>query len=475
MILTKRKAPFILVPFVLFAILCGNIHFQAADNKSYYGDGTSAKWADLAPYLPILYRNTPYISVSNGKSTKTFNFNIELFCDLGLFVYGEPNSVQFTGTVNDFKATSGGYFRSENSKDAYSGEFRFLGYSIHAIPITNSRFPDEVKANGAKVSLVKYSDLPIILKTLYNINSLANEAFISIRDLIESANSPVWNFTTTMNGKEVSLRQRLTELELFKNDKPSISLLDYGIVYSWAESGGVVRLFFRSEKNSEPFYSYATFSGPVSIDFSAKLPQASSSMKIANNPSGKIGQNTFYMGSKDKTLSFEIALNGVMHDDFGKLSEFMKQFAYTRDNMAKYSINIEDKEIYNVSLNFDENSVSFNGTLRDYVVHSSQLVNGRNVIKLKGCLKIFFSRNSITRVVEAPCFLEITVVYEKSATQIPTATPTNKPSLSTTSKAEDPDGTPHIYSPTPTLGITNETTENKTPSVTPRLVVNRKW
>ena len=466
MILSKRKTPLIFFLFILLILLCGNIHFQAADNNSYYGDGTSAKWADIAPYLPILYRNTPCISVSNGKSTKTFNFNIELFCDLGLFVYGDPNSVQFTGTVNDFKASSNGYFRSNNTKDAYSGEFRFLGYSIHAIPMTNSRFPNEVQHDGSKVSLVKYTNLPADVKKLYGINNSINNSFLPIRDLIEAVNSPVWNFTTTINGKDVSLRQRLTELGLFKNNKSSIDLLDYGVVYSWAESGGVIRFFFCSHKSSGPFYSYATFSGPVSVDFSTKLPEASSSMKIANSPPNKTGENIFYMAPKDKTLSLDIALTGIMQDDLGKLSEFMKQFAYTRNNMTKYSINIEGNEIYNCSVNSDENSVSFNGTLRNFVVESSQLAHGRNIIKLEGCLKIYFIRNSITRSIEAPCFLEITVVCEKTTPQTtsPTANPTHTPPHATTPKAEDSDETPSV----------SQTTSAPNNSA-PRFDVNRKW
>ncbi len=465
MILAKRKAPFIFLLFILLVLLYGNIRFQAADNKSYYGDGTSAKWNDIAPYLPILYRNTPHISVSNGKSTETFNFNIELFCDLGLFVYGEPNSVQFTGTVNDFKVTNNGYFRSGNNKDAYSGEFRFLGYSIHAIPMTNSRFPNEVHQDGSKVSLVKYTDLPADVKKLYGINNSINNSFLPIRDLIEAVNSPVWNFTTTINGKDVSLRQRLTELGLFKNNKSSIALLDYGVVYSWAESGGVIRFFFCSHKSSGPFYSYATFSGPVSVDFSTKLPEASSSMEIANNPPNKIGENTFYMGPNDKSLSLDITLNGIMQDNLGKLSDFMKQFAYTRKNMTNYSISIEGKEINNCSVNSGENSVFFDGTLRNYVVQSSQLVHGRNVIKLEGRLKIYFSRNSITRIMEAPCFLEITVLYEKSAPQTPpTAAPTHKPPLTTTPKAEDSGETPSVSQPTPMPNTS-----------IPLFEANRKW
>lgn len=466
MILTKRKASFVLLMLCLSALLCGNIRFQASDNKSCYGDGTTAKWSDIAPYLPILYRNTPYISVSNGKSTKTFNFNIELFCDLGLFVYGEPNSVQFTGTVNDFKATAGGYFRSGANSDAFIGEFRFLGYSINAIPITNSRFPDEVQANGDKVSLVKYADLPAEIKKLYGINNFTNEVFLSIRDLIECENSPVWNFTTTINGKEVSLKQRLTELGLFKNGKSLIAVLDYGVVYSWAESGGVVRFFFCTEKSSGPFYSYATFSGPVSVDFSTKMPGVSSLLKITNKPSGEIGANIFYMSPKDKTLSLDIGLNGIMQDDFGEFSEFMKQFAYTRENMTKHSITIEGKEIYNSSVKFNKNSVSFDGTLRNYIVQSSQLSNERNVIKLKGSLKIYFAKNGITRVIESPCFLKITVICEKSVPQAtPTATPT--PTLKPT--------------PTPPSSATNKpdesnnTQEIQAPTKTPAVIVNRKW
>ena len=66
-----------------------------------------------------------------------FYFNMELFSDLGLYVYGEPSSVQFSGTVNDFKAADYGYFRVQSNGNLTKGEYRYLGYSLNGVPMTN--------------------------------------------------------------------------------------------------------------------------------------------------------------------------------------------------------------------------------------------------------------------------------------------------------------------------------------------------
>lgn len=427
--------------FILIFLLTDSYTFNASDNKSCYGDGVSANWADIKPYLSAVYKNTPYISISNGKNTQKFYFNVEIFYDLGLCVYGEPNSVQFTGTVNDFKAVKGGYFNTIANGISTQGEYRFLGFSLNGTPITNSRFPSEVEINASSAGLVKYTDLPQNVKKLFGVNNLSNASYLPIKDLIESSDSPIWSFTTTVNGKQESLRDRLTKMGLFKNGKASVSLSEYGIIYSWAESGGVIRLFFASDIGTEFFYSYATFAGPVSIDFVKKYPLLSSFLYIEDNPDFQVGKNTFYLGPTQESLLLNVSLHGAMTDNHKKLSDFMRMYSFTRDQMTDYSIIIDNSLTNNSKKSAFDNHVDFDGTLFNYKINASELSAGRNTIHINGVLKIRFGNSPNIRYISAPCSLDICVIYEPyiaaTATPIPAATPTASPEPSESIPSEN--------------------------------------
>ena len=77
----KRVTFFFVALVFLLLFLSENFYINAKDNKNFYGDGTSAQWADIAPFLSVIYKNTPYISVSNGKTIQKFYFNTEIFDD----------------------------------------------------------------------------------------------------------------------------------------------------------------------------------------------------------------------------------------------------------------------------------------------------------------------------------------------------------------------------------------------------------
>lgn len=459
-----------------------NNYLQAADDKSYYGDGVSAKWDDISPYLSVLYRNTPYISISNGKTVNTFFFNIELFWDLGLYVYGDPNSVQFTGTVNDFKAAANGYFRTGESTKPTLGEYRYLGYSISGVPITNSRFPTEMQSDGSTITLIKYSELPENLKSSYGVNNYSNVSYMEIRDLIENPLSPAWDFTTVINNEEVTLRERLSHLGLFKNNVPSVSLLDYGIVYSWAESGGVIRLFFRFGKYGEK-YSYATFTGPVSVDFSMKFPCLEASMNVKGKEENTTGKNTFYINASDGSLSFDIMLHGIMKDSLGDLSVFAKKYTYTREQMTGYSIVIDNKNVSDIAVNYMNSSVIFDGVLRGYKIYEYQLLPGRNTFRIPGLIRICFNKDNSNHYISASCYVKLTIFYDKSAdvtasndpliTPKPTFAPDALPSATSTPSATH--SAKPSTSPTATANNTEAETLEPLPVPTPYFVISRKW
>ena len=340
----KTLALFYSVLIFVCAFLYMPTSVVAKDDASFYGDGTTATWEDISQYISPLYKNTPYINVSNGSVSKQFYFNTELFIDLGLYVYGEPVSVQFSGAVNDFKAADYGYFRA-NGENSAKGEYRYLGYSINGIPMTNTRFPNEVSHDSSEMTLMRYTDLPENLKVTYNVQGANNAAYAYIRDLIEAADSPVWDFENFSNGVSITLREKLKQLGLMANGIPSVSIFDYAVIYSWAESGGSIRVFYQSKTNKEVI-SYATFTGPVSIDFSRKVPPFTSKIEVVKEHPNYIGNDTFYMKKGAANITLSVNIRAALQDNYANLSEFAKQHSYTRDQMSMFLLIWKNRPIF---------------------------------------------------------------------------------------------------------------------------------
>ncbi len=455
----KRFAVFCTVLVSVCALLCAGIPAAAKDDKTYYGDGTSASWEDLSQYLSPLYRNTPYINVSNGSSSMKFYFNTELFADLGLYVYGEPDSVQFTGTVNDFKAADYGYFRVQSGGITRNGEYRYLGYSLSGVPMTNTRFPNEVHTDFSEMTLMKYTDLPESLKETYQVSGIDNTAYDVIRDLIEAKDSPVWDFENMNNGIPITLRERLEGFGLMQGGVPSISLLDYAIVYSWAETGGILRVFYQSKNNKEVI-RYATFTGPVSIDFVRKMPGFTSELSLPDNHPDLIGDRTFYLGPGRKFLSLNLDMRAVLQDNYASLTEFGRAHSYTRAHIKSLTLSANNTALKNTELRYGANDVTARGSVQNYRIQVSALRPGRNTVSLFGNALVQLGQKYLL----ARCTLEIVIIYEPGQENSPSPSFSASPAPSATA-APTPAVTPR-FSP--------EKTAAPSPSLPP-FKVSRKW
>ncbi len=423
---------------------------HATDNQDIYGDGISASWNDITPYLSAIYKSTPYISISNGISTMQFSFNTELFWDLGLYVYGDPLSVSFTDTKNDFKVTEKGYFKNKNSSKR--GEYRYLGYSINGAPITNTRFPNEIKPIPYEdMTLIKYSDLSESLKKTYSIIGVNNNSYSSIKHVIEDKNSPIWNFTNFTQGKEISLKQTLINIGMFKNGRATVSLLDYGIIYSWNDSGGIIRLFYCS-KHDKSIVRYATFSGPVSIDIHKITPTLTSALSL-NKSKYYISGTTFSVPSNTNKLLLNIDITGVFNDNYKNLSYLQKKFSVTRDSIVKFELFVENKIAKEYLFNSDSTKIKKGALITNHELKLSNLKKGNNYYTIKGKALISLKDGYL----EAPCSLVINVICNDVASP-------EKPSSS-----PSPTNTPKPTSTLPTV------TPNPTPTLPPRITINRKW
>lgn len=461
----KRIKIIFLALIFIFTYTC-TVHYTqnayAMDDESFYGDGCSASWSDISEYLSVIYKNTPYINVSNGYETRAFYFNVELYMDLGLYVYGEPSCVQFTGSVNDFKAVDYGYFRSGSEAGSLRGEYRYLGYSINGVPITNSRFPSEMYVSKSKMILMKYTDLPNSLKELYSVKDLDNSSFLPIRELIEGTASPIWDFININNGSEVTLRERLSSFGLIKGNLPLINILDYGILYNWAESGGVIRIFYYPEDDPESI-RYATFSGPVSVEFTKKLPELTATLSLPYQD-GWIEHNTLYYNGNKDSVPVMLYISSDMIDNYHYLTNFEKRFAYTRENVIEYDLKIKGLPVNNISLNKSEKSVTSSGYLTNYSIPVSWLSPGRNSFFISGTASVRFSNYTLFKTAN----ISFNIMYNPPGSEPET---TNNPTTS-----PSPGNLPGINTapaPTPTHDAAPTPLPTETP--VPRIAVKRKW
>lgn len=447
--------------YVLLTVVCAFLYVPtsvaAKDDASFYGDGTTAAWEDISQYISPLYKNVPYINVSNGSVTKQFYFNTELFIDLGLYVYGEPASVQFSGAVNDFKAADYGYFRA-NGENSTKGEYRYLGYSINGIPMTNTRFPNEVSHDSSEMTLMRYTDLPEDLKITYNVQGANNAAYAYIRDLIEAADSPVWDFENFSNGVSITLRDKLQQLGLMTNGTPSLSIFDYAVIYSWAETGGSIRVFYQSKTNKEVI-SYATFTGPVSIDFSRKVPEFTSKIQVVKDHPNYIGNDTFYMKKGAANITLFLNISATLHDNYANLSDFGKQHSYTRDQVSGFFLLRKNKPIFDAVTQRNSNDITKVSSSQKNTIAESALQPGRNAITMSAKAQVMFQ----DRILMSNCSTTVYIFYDADEPQ----TPSPKPSAS---------ATPSPPPPTPSVSpAVSGSLPPAFPSATANFRLSRKW
>ena len=231
----KRIILFMLIVASVITNIACFIPAEAIDDPSYYGDGTIAKLVDIRGYLTDVYANTPYISITTQDGIKKIYFNVEYFIDLGLYAYGDPQSVVEIGSVNDFKEVEDGYYIDSSSGTDIRGEYRYIGLSPTGLPVSNSRFPpDREQVDFSELEPMRYSELSDHRKRKYNIYGVDNEAYQSIQSIIDSAASPALDFLNE-GISDVPLRGHLDEMGYIDNTgKPTISLFEYGIIYNWS-------------------------------------------------------------------------------------------------------------------------------------------------------------------------------------------------------------------------------------------------
>lgn len=441
----KRITIFLLVTIIGIASFhLSSINVLAVDDSTYYGDGTSAGWDDIKEYINELYANLPYISVDTDNGKQVFYFNVEIFIDLGLYVYGGPESIAEIGSVNDFKETQTGYFIQEKEDSTIKGEYRYIGLSTTGAPVSNSRFPpDHARLDFDEMAPMKYSDLTDARKKKYNIYGVNNDAYAAIADIIDSSQSPAFAFLNE-GISDVPLGEQLNIMGYMQDGEPLISLFEYGIIYSWDINGGMIRMFFK-QVETDLFYCYATFVGPVSLEFTKKIP---SLLLDISMPEGK----KYYLKPDQEYIDVPICIAGGIVDNYASLSDFGKKYTFLRTDITDKKLVLCKQERKIINEIEEEDTYSFIGETLYLRLYRSQFTRKLDAVSLVGNIYVYFGNLVITTTVKDV----LTIVVEEATPApnvLPTATPIATPS---------PDATASVK---PAL-----------PQTTPGPVsVNRKW
>ena len=411
----KKRALLLLI----IAILLGNsIIYElpsfAVDDATYYGDGTTAKLVDVKAYLNDVYANTPYISISTANGKEKVYFNVEYFIDLGLYAYGDPETVVQIGSMNDFKEVEDGYYVDSSSGTQIRGEYRYIGLSPTGLPVSNSRFPPEQEqVDFSELAPMKYSELSDYRKKKYNIYGVDNEAYKSIQSIIDNSTSPALAFLNE-GVSNVPFSGHLQQMGYMNLDgKPAISLFEYGIIYNWSVNGGTIRMFFKSVKTGD-FYCYKTFVGPVSLKFCKKAPDIEVLINTSQN------KTTYVIPVGADYVDIPVRVIGSVIDNVGYLTAFERKYSFTRFDITKVDLYLNDSNVKIQNNSTDMNAAYYFGEVTTIRVYRDDMPDkvasiclvGRADVDFGGV--IFSGENSITVTV---------VLQQKTQTPIPTIAP----------------------------------------------------
>jgi hypothetical protein len=376
-----------------------------------------------------MYRNVPVIYVNTESGTKPYYFNVEMYIDKGFLVYGDPASCVELGYSNSFKQTPNGYFYSSGG---IRGEYRYLGLSINGTVYTNIAFPEDTVPGEHVYRIVKYASLPDYLKERYGIPKDGNAYFEGIRHLIDSPDSPAWNFVHTYyDGRTVTVYEKFKESKMVGDGMSLPSLFEYARITGWGLGGGSLVLYYQS-LNDSSVYRYATFTGSINPGWE----------KAFHGIDCEVVSDSLYKMGKDEDLVVaRYKVRGILKDNYSNLNDLLKKFTYTREDVSFYRLYSDgvSRSIYDVAL--EEDRVVFTTSDLFLTLKRQDLHVGYNIVEISGEAKVGFGD-----IVYSSSHSSYVVVYV------------------------EPEGTP---SPTPEK--TPEPSQSPAPSETPFPYVKRRW
>lgn len=405
-----------LVVFLFWLLLSCSV--WAVDDDTVYGDGVSVGFGDIRNSLPHLYRNTPVIYVTTKSGTKSYSFNVEMYIDKGYLVYGDPGACVDLGYSNSFKQTPNGYFISGGTR----GEYRYLGLSINGTVHTNMAFPEDTVPGEHVYRIVKYSSLPDYLKQRYGIPKEGNAYFESIRELVDRPDGPAWNFVHTYyDGRSVTVYQKFKESKLVGEGSVP-SLFEYARITGWGAGGGSLVLYYQS-MNDNSVYRYATFAGSINPDWE-KVFHGLDCEVVAED-------DVYVIGKDEDMVVVRCKVRGVFNDNYSGLSDVMKKFTYTRNDVSFYSLLFSGDYVNVHDVTYEKDRVAFSTDELHVSFRRKDLHVGFNLIELKAGARVGFDGCTFSSTASTCLVIYVEPVSTPGPSPIVTPTPT--PALTPTS------------------------------------------
>lgn len=332
----KRKLALLLVMLILLQVAPflphGMVSAGTYDTSTPYYDGTystrtysASEWSQM-----LITYNIP--SNTQNKNTKGLPFNIELWIEKGIIVYGDYASV--SSTKNDFKNATGdldaeGKYIETPNKGYYNGgtgEYRYHGYDINHSLYTNGDFP--IDANSGMKATAK--------NWIYRIWDITNPYYKNTR--IETASNynriAMGDFSYDPTARTY-VQKWINEglpFELSNSNNTDKNPYNYAHVLTapTTRQTGEVQMYHLSAYDGNPWYQVFSLAQikqkeitPVEADIEV------------------IGKSSTTEGGEG-SIKYSISVSGTLLDDAFYEDDVLKTTKYTREDIASWSMELTD-------------------------------------------------------------------------------------------------------------------------------------
>jgi hypothetical protein len=317
---------------------------------------TDSEWQYIRQKTGSGYEKEYYIG------GRKYMFNVELFCDKNLIVYGDYT---LDGSaVNSFTAGSEGtpYF----SKNGTAGEYKYMGFIYGtAVPFSNQNYKAGnmliLEGTGKNAVMVSFNELPENVKIEWGLNGSTNSSLSVLKD--EICGSASYSF---INNNTSNLPRPLYLKSVFDLGSLSFDPFSYGLInYFDKFTGGSVRIFFRYYNGG---YDWRTFEGPVNT--LKQCPEISLSDDIIRR---------YTVSETDSSISITGSIYMYVHDN-RESNIIHKKSAYYFDRNDSYA-----KDLVMTSAN----------SIRSFIVSEASYEYSGDIFIIRKTVNIIIDRSSL--------------------------------------------------------------------------------
>lgn len=331
-----RKLALLLAMLILLQVAPflphGMVSAGTYDTSTPYYDGTystrtysASEWSQM-----LITYNIP--SNTQSKNTKGLPFNIELWIEKGIIVYGDYASV--SSTKNDFKNATGdlnaeGKYIETPNKGYYNGgtgEYRYHGHDVNHSLYANGDFP--IDANSGMKATAK--------NWIYRIWDITNPYYKNTRienasDYNKIAMGDIGNDAIAQTYVQKWINEGLP-FELSTSNNTDKNAYNYAHVLTapTTRQTGEVQMYHLSYYDGKPWYQI------FSLDQIKEKEITPVDAKIEI-----IGKDSTAEGGYG-SMKYTLTVSGKLLDDAFFNDDVLKTTKYTREDISSWSMELTD-------------------------------------------------------------------------------------------------------------------------------------